>query len=170
MGGLWNTPGHETEPESNEASAEFLGAVSNIFNMLVSLERDDLQSAESLRLQSVADLRNSANRFRAIADHAGDYPLFTPGPSGHEIELAEAASRLREFGYPIPLRNTDVPKIAVLEIEALASVVEQSTFQNRHVDWYSIRDVIQASNRATDLGVLIARISALHGHDPESQN
>lgn len=170
MGGLWNTPGHETEPESNLASALFLEAVSTIFNMLVSLERQDLHSAENLRLQCVADLRDSANMFRAIADHSSDYPLFTPGPSGHEIELAEAASRLRDFGYSVPMRNPDVAKIAVREIESLASVVEQSTFQNKHFDWYSIRDVIQASDRATALGVLIARISALHGNDPEMQN
>jgi hypothetical protein len=168
MTALFNTIGHETEQDTSVASAELFRGLAQINDALWNVERRNPGGARAAAEQAAQVLRTVEASFEQIANQAGDFLLFQdpPVPQASSIELAELWSALRAYGVGLPLRNNDVPRVAAREIRGLIDVLDHAQFTGRHADWYASRDIINQTNRLTSLGVLLSRVSALHGGDP----
>ena len=168
MTGLFNAIGHETEGISAQASAGLHEDLAEVHRMLAQLENQDVFGAEQRRESVVAGLRNTAAGFRDVARNAGEYPLFAPGsPAATALETPALLDQLTNAGYRLPMSNPDLPRMASVEVDRLAGVLDTVQFQGLHRDWYAIRDILDQTERITSLGVAASRISALHGGDPD---
>ena len=142
-----------------------MDGLAELFAMLGHVERGDVQAADGQRSAVIDQLEHSSGKLQELAEMAGDYFLRSPSsedPDG--AELARLYSQLDDFGYGLPLRNSDLPAIGAWETRALASRLRTAKFQGSKDDWFPIRDILRASERLLALGVIAARLSALHGH------
>ena len=164
MAGIYNTIGHETEPLARQGSAELMEAISQLYMMLAALERGDLGAATNIRANVVSRLQSSAGIYDNVAAQAGTYPLSLREDNPFALELTNLYSRLGDFDYRMPLSNRGLPQIAALEIRKFAGVVTDAVFHGSVADWRTFRYVIDAATRLLSVGLVVSRISALHGH------
>lgn len=164
MTGPFNTIGHETEQISRDASAELMTAMSALYTMLEALERSDVVAAEQRRIEVIDRLQNSAKNFDHATEVAGDYLLSTSGDHAHAIELASLYAQLSELNYKLPFNNPQLSAIAAIETRLFSNIVETVPFYGSPSDWMSFRTIIETASRLLSIGLILARISALHGH------
>lgn len=166
MPGVFNTIDHETEGISRQASEALMHALSKVLQMLAHLEANRTDQAEVTRAEAVRDVDRAAQLLHDVADRAGTYRLSIPG-QGHpeDEELRTLYQTMEAFGYPPPLRNSDLPRIGAQEARALHERLDHGSLGGSNYDvWQSTRDVLSHVQRILSIGVAAARLSALHGH------
>lgn len=169
MTGLFNTVGHETEPETRKAASNLFDALAAVHRTLAAVERGEAAEANGQLGEITGALRAVAERYEMLAGRGNLRPLFLPHPPTRPEPAGEVAAlqdALRGYGISTSLRNRDLFGVAAREVRALADVLEHVRFTGRHGDWYPIRDVVYQVSRLTTLGVVFSRIAALEGRDP----
>ena len=162
---VFNTMDHETEQISREAAGQLMDGLAALYTMLGQVERGNSQIAEGQRSEVIRLLEESSDRLQELAQNAGAYLLRVSSledPDG--VELPRLYSQLEDFGYRLPLKNNDLPAIGAWETRALVDRVRTARFQGTKDDWFPVRDILRATERLLALGVIAARLSALHGH------
>lgn len=169
MTGLFNTVGHETEPETREAASNLFDALGGVHRVLADVERGHVDEANGPLGEISKALRAVAQRYEILEGRGNPRPLFLPRPGSPPEPAGEVAAlqdALRAHGISTSLRNRDLFGVAAKEVRSLADVLDHVHFTGRHGDWYPVRDVVFQVNRLTTLGVVFSRIAALEGRDP----
>jgi hypothetical protein len=165
MPGVFNTVDHETETHSRDTAGMLMDGISEIFAMLGDVERGNIAGADSRRQNIAGILDQTRQMLEQLSQMAGSYPLRWPSPGDPTgPELTRLYTQFEEMGYPMPMKNNDLGKIGAYEVNALAGRISLAKFSGSSEDWFPIREIISAVERLLSIGILAARISALHGH------